>query len=102
MDISFKNKYYYFNESKEVKSYPFYTQYINWIKGEFDLFQKEELDGLKVYLPNGCFTIKMINKKTDLINAEICVKSKSKKSGFITYQKIELLYNNLVKIYKIN
>jgi hypothetical protein len=96
MNISFEAPYYNFIQKEVIKSIEIYNKFLNWTQSEFDLYQKDELDGLKVYFPNGCFTIKIINKKAGIINAEICVKSKSKKFGFKTYQKIESLYFHLI------
>jgi hypothetical protein len=99
MNISFEAPYYYFIQNEGIKSIEIYNKFLNWIKGEFDLYQIDELDGLKVYYPNGWFTIKIINQNAGIINIEISVKSKVKESGFKTYQKIEALYTHLIKCF---
>lgn len=97
MNTSFEAPYYNFIQNESIKSIEIYNKFLNWIQGEFDLYQIDELDGLKVYYPNGWFTIKIINKDADIINIEIRVKNKSKNSGFKIYQKIEALYAHLIK-----
>ena len=98
MDISFENKYFYFNDSKEVKSHQFYEKYLNWVQGEFVLFQIDDLDGLKVYCPSCWITIKMKENDTDILKFEINIKSKSKNTGLRVFQRIESVYNNLLQI----
>ena len=97
MNTSFEAPYYNFIQNESIKSIEIYNKFLNWIQGEFDLYQIDELDGLKVYYPNGWFTIKIINKDADIINIEIHGKNKSKNSGFKIYQKIEALYTHLIK-----
>lgn len=55
MDITFGNPYYNYITCKIIKTIDIYYTFINWIGGEFDLFQIEESDGLKVYYPKGWF-----------------------------------------------
>lgn len=96
MKTSFEPPYYNFIKCENIKSIEVYHKFLNWVQGEFDLCQIEEFEGLKVYYPNGCFTIKMINKKNEISNIEIIVKNKSRKIGLKTYQKIASLYDHLV------
>lgn len=98
MDISIENKYYYFSESKEVMSHQFYEKYINWIRGEFDLFQIDELEGLKVYCPGYRITIELNKNNTNILKLEINIKSKYKSAGLKAFQKIESVYNNLLQL----
>ena len=98
MNTSFEAPFYHFVEYQEIKSFDIYHQFLNWLQGEFVLCQNEQLEGLKVYYPDGCFTIKILSKNEGIINTEIKVKSKSKKTGLKTYQKIVLVYAHLVEI----
>ena len=100
MNVSFESPYYNFILTEKMKSIDVYHKLLNWIRGEFDLYQMDELEGLKVYYPNGWFTIKNLSQSDEIIDMEICVKCKSKKSGLITFQKIESLYSHIVAIYK--
>lgn len=100
MNVSFKSPYYNFILTKKMKSLDVYHKFLNWIKGEFDLYQMDELEGLKVYSPNGWFTINNISQSDEIINVEIFVKCKSKKSGLKIFQKIESTYCHLAAICK--
>ena len=100
MNISFESPYYNFILTEKIKSKDAYHKLLNWLKGDFDLYQIDELEGLKVYYPNGWFTIMNLSQSDEIVNMEICVKCKSKKSGLITFQKIESLYSHIVAIYK--
>lgn len=101
MNISFKEPYYNFIKSENIKSIELYYKFLNWIQGEFDLYQIDESEGLKVYCPNGFFTIRILNKNNEITSFEISVKNKSKKSGNKIYQKLESLYNHLIDISKM-
>lgn len=100
MNVSFESPYYNFILTEKMKSIDVYHKLLNWIKGEFDLYQMEEFEGLKVYYPNGCFTIKNISQSNEIINIEVFVKCKSKINGLKIAQKIESTYSHLVAIYK--
>ena len=65
-----------------------FTQFINWISGEFVLYQQENIDGLKVFFPNGCFLIKELNLKNNAIGFRIAVKSKCLKNGTQIFNQI--------------
>lgn len=98
MNTSFDAPYYNFIKCENIKSIEVYHKFLNWVQGEFDLCQIDEFEGLKVYYPNGCFTIKMINKNNEIVNIEINVNNKSRKIGLKTYQKIASLYDHLVNL----
>ena len=100
MEISFKDPYYNIIKSENIKSVEVYYKLLNWIQGEFDLYQIDDLEGLKVYCSNGYFTVRLLNKNNEFISFEISVKNKSKKSGYKIYQKLESLYNHLINVDK--
>ncbi|NEW78368.1 MAG: hypothetical protein GZ086_02850 [Gelidibacter sp.] len=70
-----------------------YNRFINWISGEFVLNQQENIDGLKVFFPNGWFFINVLNPKNNSIGFRIEVKSKCLKSG-------TQIFNQIVSILK--
>ena len=94
MEISFKEPYYSFKEQGDIKSIKVYHKFLNWLQGEFDLCQMDESEGLKVYYPDGCFNIKLVNLDNN-VNVEINVICKSKKRGMDTFNKIESVYHHI-------
>ena len=97
MNISFKAPYYNFIESKKVDTIAIYNQFINWVIGEFDLYQSEETEGLKIYFSNGWFTINILNKNKSCIKIAIIIKSKSLNDGKIIGEKINTIFSKLNK-----
>ncbi len=65
-----------------------YNRYLNWLSGEFKLYQQDELNGLKVYFPNGWFLVKQIKSNKNQIDFIIEVRSKCVKTGSKTYDVI--------------
>jgi len=98
MNTSFEEPFYNFIEYQEIKSVAIYHKFLNWLQGEFALCQNEQLEDLKVYYPGGFFTIKILSNKEGVLNTEIKVKSKSKKTGLKTYQTIASVYAHLIDI----
>tara|TARA_B110000091_G_C13536582_1_gene358608 strand:+ start:331 stop:615 length:285 start_codon:yes stop_codon:yes gene_type:complete len=74
-----------------------YTQFLNWVSGEFDLFLQEETIGLYVYFPEGYFSIKNSKEKEKII-VHINLKTKVEKEGEDILKRIMSLYNLLLKI----
>ncbi len=98
MNISFESPYYNFITYENIKTIDVYDKFINWVRGEFDLFQMDELDGLKVYYPNGWFYIELLTESDlDLIIA-IKIKSKTLDSGLKTEAQIQIIFNHLIQI----
>lgn len=76
-----------------------YNKLLNWTNEEFILCQRqEEVNGLKVFFPNGWFFIKLIEKNR--IGFEIIVKSKCKKTIVKTYNHIVSMVKHFKK-YKV-
>lgn len=95
MNISFETPYYSFKKCEKVETIAIYNQFINWIIGEFVLYQIEESDGLKVYFSNGWFTINILNKNKNCIKMAIKVKSKTLNDGKKIQNKINTIFSNL-------
>jgi hypothetical protein len=98
MDTSFELPYYVFRRKEKFNSIKNYYKFLNWIQGEFDLFFMDDSKDLKVYYPNGWFTIKILEGNTENTYFEICVKCKSKKNGIKIFENIQTVYRNLIKI----
>lgn len=100
MNTSFEAPYYNFKKSEKVKTITFYNQFINWVIGEFDLYQIDESEVLKIYFSNGWFTIEALNKNENCIKITIKIKSKTLNDGRKIENKINSIFSNLYKIYK--
>jgi len=98
MNTSFEKPFYNFIDHQEIKSVDIYHKFLNWLTGEFVLCQNAQSEGLKVYYPDGFFTIKILNNNEGILNTEIKVKCKSEKTGLHTYQKIASVYEHLIAI----
>jgi len=65
-----------------------YQKVVNWVSGEFDLFQQDYKEGLKIYCPNGFIHIKK-KENTNLVTA--LIKSKSSYSGTMYQDKLNFV-----------
>jgi hypothetical protein len=74
-----------------------YTQFLNWVSGEFNLLLQEETNGLHVYFPEGSFSIKNSKEKENII-VHINLKTKVEKKGEDILKRIMSLYALLLKI----
>lgn len=102
MDVSFENPYYNFMIYENIKTIDIYYTFINWVSGEFDLYQMEEVDGLKVYYPNGWFSIEVLSESEIDLNIVIKIKSKKLDSGSKIEAQIKTIYSHLNQILEIN
>lgn len=84
---------------EKIENIQFYDQFINWLRGEFDLYLMEELDGLTVYFPNGLFSIQLILENEKDFYIEINIKSKTLKTIHQISIKIETIHNQLKKVF---
>jgi len=99
MTISFEAPYHNFIKHESVDGIEAYEKFLNFVKGEFDLFQKEEINGLKVYFPNGWFIVEILKETESNIEFKINIKSKTLKSGKVVEAKINALnklFNNVL------
>ena len=81
-------------EIVKLKNNEVFSRFVNWITGEFDLFlQDEDSKGLKVYFPDGCFSIGRFENADIEFGVEMKVEGKSK----VVCQG---MMNQLMQIYK--
>jgi hypothetical protein len=99
MNISFEAPFHTFTRYEKIEKIEFYYQFINWLKGEFDLYLMEELDGLKVYYPNGLFSVKLFSKNENDFSMELKIKSKTLKSANQIDAEIETIHSHLKIIF---
>lgn len=82
-----------------IKTNGIYERLINWVSGEFDLYIKDESDILKVYFPNGWFSIRNFKDENNKEFIEIKVHGKSKIACEIFNNRILSIYNHVVQFY---
>ncbi|WP_269242651.1 hypothetical protein [Flavobacterium limnophilum] len=99
MDISFQAPFHVVTRYEKIKNVEFYDQFVNWLKGEFDLCLMEELDGLTVHYPNGLFSVKLFSKNEKDLSIEIKIRSKTLKSVNEISSKIETIHRRLKKVF---
>lgn len=83
------NHSYHACQLLKLDTFDFYDKFLNWIKGEFDLYLINESlsESLLVYFPNGYFSIKNISKNESFIMMEVKIESKTLDCGTkIAYQ----------------
>jgi hypothetical protein len=73
-----------------------YEKLINWVTGEFDLYLKNESETLKVYFPNGWFSIRNFKNENDKEFIEIKVEAKSKIACQQMMKQLEHIYNRVI------
>ena len=98
MDTTFENPFYNFIIYEKINTIDVYNKFINWVSGVFDLYQMEELDGLKVYYPNGWFSITILSEGEKDLNIVIKIKSKTLDSGLNMEAQIKSIYSHLNQI----
>ena len=99
MDISFQSPFHVITRYEKIENVEFYEQFLNWLKGEFDLCLMEELDGLTVYYPSGLFSVKLFSKNENDLSIEIEIRSKTLKSANQFSSKIETIHRRLRKVF---
>ncbi|MHB1146708.1 MAG: hypothetical protein ACYC01_03835 [Lutibacter sp.] len=100
MDNSSENSHYNIIKYENIKTIDIYNTFINWVRGEFDLYLMEERDELKVYYPNGWFSIKVLSENEKELNIIIQIKSKTLDSGLKINAQINKIYSHLNQIFK--
>lgn len=100
----FKSRPSHFNLKKRVpiKDDGVYERLVNWVIGEFDLYLKNESENLKVYFPNGCFSVTCFKYDGELGFIEIKVKGKSRIACNKMMNKLESIYNHVLCLMKLN
>lgn len=83
----------------KLDTFDFYDKFINWIKGEFDLYLMNESlsESLLVYFPNGCFSVKNISKNESFIMMEVKIESKTLDCGTKIANQITAVLNLFYK-----
>lgn len=99
MDISFEAPFHVITRYEKIENIEWGNQFINWLKGEFDLCLMEELDGLTVHYPNGLFSVNLFSKNENDLSIEIKIKSKTLKSANQVSSKIEIIHRRLKKVF---
>jgi hypothetical protein len=99
MDISFEAPFHVFTKYEKIENIERGNQFINWLKGEFDLYLMEELDGLTVHYPSGLFSVKLFSKNETDLSVEIKIRSKTLKTAHQIAFKIETVHSNLKKVF---
>ena len=98
MNISKEASYYTFSKCERIETIGFYNQFINWIIAEFDLYQIEEYEGLRIYFPNGWCNINVSFKSKKCIDIIIKIKSKTVKDGKKIENQISTVNSKLKKL----
>ncbi len=99
MDISFEAPFHVITRYEKIENIELGNQFINWLKGEFDLCLMEELEGLTVHYPNGLFSVNLFSKNEKDLSIEIKIKSKTLKSAHQIAFKIEIIHRRLKKAF---
>ena len=85
-----------------IKTKRTYEKFLNWEAGEFDLYLMNESEILKVYFPNGSFSIKHCRNRKNKEFVEIRVEGKSSVSCQTIMNKLERVYLHLIRFTEIN
>ncbi|WP_299557313.1 hypothetical protein [Seonamhaeicola sp.] len=94
-DILIMNYTYNWTQNEYMENTEVYERYINWVSGEFDLYQKQESKALKVYFPNGWFVIRRLNKSNEGFVMEIKVEGKSKLACEQVKLRLKSIYDHV-------
>ncbi|SRR5690606_31024355 len=83
-----------------VKNNIAYCRFLNWISGEFDLFLKnEESNTLKVYFPNGWFSVGCFENQDGKISAVLNVEGKSKAACSKIMKRILSIHKHICRFH---
>lgn len=98
MKIAFNKPYHLFSEQKSFTNINMYKKFLNWVSGEFDLNLQDESDNLKIFFPTRKLTITRKPTDDDNILVEINIESRVIHEGFKLKEKLEMIYQNLIKM----
>jgi hypothetical protein len=98
MNISFQQPFHTITRYEKIENIEFYDQFLNWLRGECDLYLMEEFDGLKVHYPNGLFSVKLFLENENDFFIEIKIRSKTMKTANKISSEIETIYSHLKRI----
>ena len=88
--------HFHLKKVETIKIKGIYERLINWVSGEFDLYLKNESDILKVYFPNGWFSIRNFKDKNNKELIEVKVEGKSRIACQKMMNQLESIYNHVV------
>jgi hypothetical protein len=76
MDSKLNNSYTQFSWIDSIGKSNNIDSFINWLSGEFILYQQEDIQGIKVYFPNWWFVVHSLEEKDNTYKFIINYKSK--------------------------
>jgi len=92
------NKQFEFVKTVEAVDPSIYKLFANWTIGEFDLFLMIETTNLlKVYFPNGWFSIRNIENGKLGFGLEIQIKGKSKPACQKIIKELDSIYSHVLR-----
>lgn len=99
----FNTQVSHFHLKKEeiVKTNAVYERLINWVTGEFDLYLKNESEILKVYFPNGWFSIRNFKGEDNKELIEIKVEGKSRITCDKMMKQLQDIYNHVIRFHEV-
>lgn len=90
--LLYSDSYYNMIQLEPIKNIESYHKFVNWAESEFNLYLQEANSGLKVFYPNGYFSIHCLNKNEKGFYVELKITSKSLK----IVNKMEVQLNALL------
>lgn len=99
--INMKSPHFQIVEIIQLKNNTVFSGFVNWVTGEFDLFlQDEDSKGLKVYFPNGCFSIDRFENTDIEFGVAMKVEGKSKVACQGMMNQLMQIYKHLCDLHK--
>lgn len=98
--INMKSTRFQIEEIVKLEDNVVFCRFVNWVTGEFDLFlQDEDSKGLKVYFPNGCFSIGRFKNADIEFGVEMKIEGKSKVACQEMMNQLMQIYNHISDLY---
>ncbi|MCL7764462.1 hypothetical protein MPF19_13645 [Polaribacter sp. Z014] len=93
-------KIYPYNLEKDIliDNLLIYSKYVNWVKGDFDLYFMTESFSLKIYFPNGWFEMVSLNLENNQILLKIVINGNTSISCKKILERLISIYIHLIKI----
>lgn len=78
-----------------------YCRFLNWVIGEFDLFLKnEESEALKVFFPNGWFSISCFQNSESKLNVTLLVEGKTETAFQSMMKRVMQIYKHICEFHE--
>ncbi|MBD0824299.1 hypothetical protein [Aestuariibaculum marinum] len=78
-----------------------YCRFLNWVIGEFDLFLKnEESEALKVFFPNGWFSISCFQNTEKELNVALQVEGKTEATCQSMMKQIKSIHKHICEFHE--